>query len=195
VHEVQNFGLQRKYSNRKDSVRSENKNLGEIYAERAMANPEPPTSSISIPTIREPRDMVYSGTPISAYHTSMRASENPLPAQNRKKKSRKVSPFAVMVGLFVLAVASVLYIGNILAVGHLLGQINQLQTKHMQMLSEQEILRAQINRMAGLERIQQIAQDQLGLRKPKQLPVWIEIDPERVRQVEEVIQQQAESRH
>jgi cell division protein FtsL len=139
--------------------------------------------------------MVYSGSPNPMYRSSHISSDTPSMVQNRKKTKRKISPFVVMVGLFVLAVVSVLYIGNILAVGHLLGQINHLQIKHQQMLSEQEILRAQINRMAGLERIQQIAQNQLGMQKPKQLPVWIEIDPERVQQVEEVIQQQTEHRH
>ena len=172
-------------------MRSENKNLGELYAERAMANPEAPISTISIPTIREPRDMVYSGIPNTAYSPTSSSSD----VQNRKKTKRKVSPFVVIIGLFVVAVSSELYIGNILAVGHLLGQINQLQLKHQHMVSEQEVLRAQINRMAGLERIQQIAQDQLGMKKPSQLPVWIDIDPERVNQVEEVLQQQETQRH
>jgi cell division protein FtsL len=190
---VQNFVRQRKY--RADIVRSENKNLGEIYAERAMSAPEPPASSISIPTIREPRDMVYSGSPATPYRPASSFSDAPAAAQNRKKTKRKVSPFAVMVGLFVLAVVSVLYIGNILAVGRLLGQINQLQNKHQQMLSEQEILRAQINGMAGLERIQQIAKDQLGMQQPKQLPVWIEINPERLRQIEEMLDQQVSQKH
>jgi cell division protein FtsL len=176
-------------------VRTEDKNLGEIYAERAMSDPEPTSSSISIPSIRESRDMVYSGSPNPMFRAIQVSSDSPSMAQNRKKTKRKVSPFAVMVGLFVLAVVSVLYIGNILAVGHLLGQINQLQNKHQQFISEQEILRAQINRMAGLERIQQIAQDQLGMQKPKQLPVWIEINPERVQQVEEILQQQSERKH
>jgi len=75
-----------------------------------------------------------------------------------------------------------------------MSQMNQLQLKHRQILNEQELLKAQINRLSGLERIQQLAQDQLGLRNPNQLPVWIEIDPERVAQVEEVIQQRMDKK-
>ncbi len=71
-------------------------------------------------------------------------------------------------------------------------QNNQLQIKHRQILNAQELLKVQINRLSGLERIQQVAADQLGLQNSKQLPVWIEIDHERVSQVEEVLQQQME---
>jgi cell division protein FtsL len=85
-----------------------------------------------------------------------------------------------------------LYIGNILAVGHLIVQISQLQTKHQQILNEQELLKAQINRLSGLERIQQLAHDQLGLRNTRQLPVWIEISRERINEVEETFQKQME---
>jgi cell division protein FtsL len=91
-------------------------------------------------------------------------------------------------------VSSVLYIGNILAVGHLIVQINLLQTKHQQILNEQELLKAQINRLSGLERIQQLAHDQLGLQNTRQLPVWIEINPERLNEVEEIFQKQMERR-
>jgi cell division protein FtsB len=90
------------------------------------------------------------------------------------------------------AVFSVLYIGNILAVGRLVVQISRLQTKHQQILNEQELLKAQINRLSGLERIQQLAQDQLGLKNTRQLPVWIELNPERLTDVEAVYQQQME---
>ena len=71
-------------------------------------------------------------------------------------------------------------------------QINQLQTKHQQILNEQELLKAQINRLSGLERIQQLAHDQLGLQQNRQLPVWIEMNPERLHEVEEIFQQQSE---
>jgi hypothetical protein len=73
-------------------------------------------------------------------------------------------------------------------------QNNLLQTKHRQILNEQELLKAQINRLSGLERIQQLAHDQMGLQNPRQLPVWIEIDPERISEVEEVFQLQRENK-
>ncbi len=170
-------------------MRSEKQNLGEIYAERAMEEIEPQVSTISIPKIRETRDMVYNGTANPLDNGAMFIN-TPQAARNKKQKKRRVSPFTIVLLLLGGAVSSVLYIGNILAVGHLMVQINQLQIKHKQILNEQELLKAQINRMSGLERIQQVAQDQLGLRNPRQLPVWIEVDPERINEVEEVFQQQ-----
>ena len=169
----------------------EKQNINEIFAANAMAKYEQTTSPISIPKIREARDMVYNGTTSSLNDEALPINAPQAP-RNKKQKKRRVSPFTIVLLLLGGAVASVLYIGNILAVGNLIVQINILQTKHQQILNEQELLKAQINRLSGLERIQQIAHDQLGLRNLGQLPVWIEIDPERVNEVEEVIQQQME---
>jgi cell division protein FtsL len=174
-------------------VQSETQNLGEMYAARAMAESEPSVSSISIPKIREARDMVYNGTNTIPRQETTTPNGTPL-AINKKQSRRKVSPFTIILILLGGAVASVLYIGNILAVGRLMAQNNQLQMKHRQILNGQELLKAQINRLSSLERIQQIARDQLGLQNSKQLPIWIEINPERVNQVEEVLQQQMEHR-
>ena len=135
--------------------------------------------------------MVYNGTGTVQNKESSAADGIP-PSLNKKPHRRKVSPFTIILILFSTAVASVLYIGNILAVGRLMMQNNQLQIKHRQILNAQELLKVQINRLSGLERIQQVAADQLGLQNSKQLPVWIEIDYERVNQVEEVLQQQME---
>jgi cell division protein FtsL len=172
-------------------VQSETEKTGEVYAARATAELEPPVSSISIPRIREARDMVYNGTDTVQNREATTTDGIPL-ALNKKPHRRKVSPFTIILILFSTAVASVLYIGNILAVGRLMMQNNQLQIKHQQILNGQELLKVQINRLSSLERVQQVARDQLGLQNSKQLPVWIEIDPEHVNQVEEVRQQQME---
>ena len=172
-------------------MRPEKQNLGEIYAARAMDDVEPPISPISIPKIREARDMVYNGT-TNPFNDNAAPASNLQAPRNKKQKSRRVSPFTIVVFLLVGAVSSVLYIGNILTVGHLMAQINLLQTKHQQILNEQELLKAQTNRLSGLERIQQLAHDKLGLQNSRQLPVWIEIDPERVNEVKEVFKQQVE---
>jgi cell division protein FtsL len=170
-------------------VQSEKQNLGEIYAARAMAESEPSVSTISIPKIREARDLVYSGTETPPSSETTTSAPTP---RNKKANRRKVSPFTIILILLGISVASVLYIGNILAVGRLMAQINQLQIKHQQILNEQELLKAQTNRLAGLDRIQQIAQNQLGLQNSKQLPIWIEIDPERVNELKEALQRQME---
>jgi cell division protein FtsB len=172
-------------------VGSEKQNLGETYAARAMEALEPPLSTISIPHIREARDMVYNGTP-GPLNDGLAIANTQPGARNKKPQKRKISPFTIVLLLLGGAVSSVLYIGNILAVGHLIVQINQLQIKHQQILSEQELLKAQINHLSGLERIQQLAQDQLGLHQSRRLPEWIEINPERMNEVEEIFQRQME---
>ena len=171
----------------------EKQNIGEIFAANAMAEYEQTASPISIPKIREARDMVYNGA-INAPNSQTTSANDAQTVHNRKQSRRKISPFTVVLLLLCGAVASVLYIGNILTVGQLMTRINRLQIKHQQMLNEQELLKARINRLSGLERIQQLAQDQLGLQNPKKLPVWIEIDQERISQVEEILQQQMEHR-
>jgi cell division protein FtsB len=165
-------------------VGSEKQNLSELYAARAMEEREPPKSPISIPKIHEVRDMVFNGT--------IEPSNDKAAPANKKQTKRRISPFTIVLLLLGGAVSSVLYIGNILTVGHLMVQINLLQIQHQQILNEQELLKAQINRLSGLERIQHLAHDQLGLQNPKQLPIWIEIDPERINEVEEVFHQQME---
>jgi cell division protein FtsL len=174
-------------------LQSETQNLGEVYAARAMAESEPLVSTISIPKIREARDMVYNGTDTMSIKETTTPDGIPL-AFNKKGSRRKVSPFTIILILLGGAVASVLYIGNILAVGQRMAQNNQLQMKHRQILNGQDLLKAQIDRLSSLDRIQQIAHDELGLQNSKQLPVWIEINPERVNQVEEILQQQMEHR-
>ena len=167
----------------------EQQNLGKLYAARAMEDRDLQPSAISIPRIREPRDMVYNGKPFGDGAAEEGAVQTP---RNKKHRKRKVSPFAVVVLLLGVAVFSVLYIGNILTVGHLIMQINQLQVRHQQILNEQELLKAQINRLSGLERIQQLAHDQLGLQNTRQLPVWIEMNSERLHELEEIYRQQSE---
>jgi hypothetical protein len=49
---------------------------------------------------------------------------------------------------------------------------------------EQEILRAQINRLASLERIQEKAEE-LGLTSLREPPVWLTVDPDRILGIEE----------
>ncbi len=112
-------------------------------------------------------------------------SHSPVPPlRNRKAVRRKISPFTIMMMLIAAAVAIVLYISNIIAVNQLLNDVNALETEHRQILMEQEILRAQINRLASLERIQEKAQE-LGLKSLRTPPVWLNVDPERIRGIEE----------
>jgi hypothetical protein len=46
------------------------------------------------------------------------------------------------------------------------------------------MLKARINKLASLERIQEKAEE-LGLKSLRQPPVWIDVDKERIREIEE----------
>ena len=133
-----------------------------------------------LPEVR-PHPHVYPGT------TGSWASDGTpsgLPLQRSKKiVRRKVSPFTVVLVLLGVAVIIVLYISNIIAVGQLMGEINSLETQHRRILMEQEILKAQINKMASLERIQELAEKDLGLSTPKVPPVWLNVDQERLKEI------------
>ena len=105
--------------------------------------------------------------------------------RSKKIARRKVSPFTVVLMLLGAAIVIVLYISNIIAVDQLMSEINSLETQHRRVLMEQEILKAQINRMASLERIQELAEKELGLTTPQEPPVWLSVDQERLKAIEE----------
>ena len=104
---------------------------------------------------------------------------------NRRIIKRRVSPLRVMAMLFGAAVAIVLYISNVIAVGNLLAEINGLEKRHNQMLMEKERLQFEIRQLSSLERIQQQAESELGLKVVREAPTWITVDREKIRQLNE----------
>lgn len=99
------------------------------------------------------------------------------PARSRVQK-RRISTFKVILSLFGLASAVVLYIGNIIAVTHLSADINTLEKRYQTVLNTNELLRAELSRKSSLERISKIATEELGLIFPQEQPVWLETDKE-----------------
>jgi len=167
------------------------KNIGEIYADRAMQDLNSPKPSMpGTPSFVEdiPRrsegPVIYGGTmpSPSSQDDFARLAQG---ARNGKIRRRKVSPFNLMLMLIGSAIAIVLYISNVIAVQQLVREVGVLRTRYQQILNEQEVLNAQINRMSSLERIRKMAEDNLGLRNPKDTPRWIQIDGEKVREIEE----------
>lgn len=136
----------------------------------------------SISTIPEPT--VYGGTMMENM-----GKELPTPGNNRPVARRKLSTFNLMLLLVGSAVAIVLYISNVIKVSQLLAEINKLEGQHRRILMDQELLRAQINRMSSLERIRKLGEENLGLKNPKEPPVWIKVDEEKIRALEEATQQ------
>jgi cell division protein FtsB len=162
------------------------RNNAEALAEKAMEHDSPPRPSTPPPTPRE----VYPGNmPLT------RSVDIPTPmvpgSRNRKIVRRRTSPFSIILLLLGAAVAIVLYISNIIAVNQLLNEVNALQTQYEQITMRQEALRAQINRMASLERIQEKARE-LDLKNPSKSPVWLQIDEQKVKDLEEARKEASE---
>lgn len=162
-------------SSRKGTAEPDNA-VVDTYLRRAMERTAPAAGSGDL------RDAVYSGT---QGPTSTSPVARP---RNRAAVRRNVSPFSVVIALLITAVVSVMYISNIIAVGQLVTRIGELQSRHERLLNEQEMLRAQINRMSSLERIRQMAEADLGMRNSAALPGWLTVSPERVREIEAVLQ-------
>lgn len=167
------------------------KNIGEMYAERAMRaeSHDTPPSSVAIPAgTFAPRSssepVIYGGT-MPAPSSQDEFARQSLASRNKAVKTRKQSPFNLMLTMIALAVAMVLYVGNVIAVQQLLKEVSDEQARLQQILNDQELLRAQINRMSSLERIRSMAEDDLGLHNPKGQPQWLEVDGNKVRAIEQ----------
>lgn len=89
--------------------------------------------------------------------------------------------------LFLVATAALLYVSNVIAVNNLAKEVNDLNTKHTQILSTNEVIKAEINRKASLERISLMAQEKLGMINPKEAPTWFEVDGEKEAAVNETL--------
>lgn len=105
------------------------------------------------------------------------------PPANRPFRKRKVSTFNILLSLLLLAVVSVLYVSNIIAVNQLVVEVEELKMSVDKIENMSEILRSEINRKSSMERITRIATDRLGMQYPKQPPIWLEIDEERLQEL------------
>lgn len=158
------------------------KNIAETLAEQSTIHVQTQSThprTDPLPPIPLSTPAVFPGDITQTY--SPLAGHGP----NRKIRRRKVSPFNIMILLIGGAVAIVLYIGNIIAVNELLAEINLLQAQLQQIQMDQELLRAQMNKLASLERIQQIAEADLGLRSLREPPAWLPVDQEKIKEIEE----------
>ncbi len=162
-------------------------NSAEVLFQRALT-PEPLTTSNKATGVGSNAIPVTPTLP-RTYTPASPAVGEVVPMRNRKVVRRKVSTFNIILLLLGSAAAIVLYIGNIIAVDRLVAEIDALQRQHQKILSEQEILRAEANRLSGLERINKKATEELGLVNPKQPPVQLNVDQQRIRDIEEALSQ------
>ncbi|HWP82463.1 MAG TPA: FtsL-like putative cell division protein [Bacteroidota bacterium] len=167
-------------------------NEAEFLAQKALEDTPPQTERPPLSTFQEStRPMIYSGTlPLPNARTTVDPGRADVyTPRNRKIVRRKVSPFNAVLLLFATAIAIVIYISNIIAVDQLMNEINALQNQHQQILMEQEILKARINRLSSLERIRQMAEGELQLRNPKHPPEILPVDHEKIREIEQTLKQ------
>jgi cell division protein FtsB len=135
-------------------------------------------ADIPNPPARErERRYIYGGTPtpgVAGYAIR----------PNRKGIRRKVSTFNLILLLLCIGGAIVFYINNIITINALAYDVNQLQTKYDQIVSMNEALRAEINRKSSWERISIIAGEKLGLVPPRRQPDWINIDRDKLNELQ-----------
>ena len=94
----------------------------------------------------------------------------------RKGARRRLSTFNIILSLFGVGIAIILYINSILAVNQLANEVNQLQAKYEAVLNTNAALKAEVSRKSGWERIGAMAAQQIGLSYPKDQPTQLEID-------------------
>jgi cell division protein FtsB len=108
----------------------------------------------------------------------------------RLSKSRKKTKTSNIVGmLFLVAAAALLYVGNVIAVNNLAKEVNDLNARYVQVVSTNEVIKAEINRKASLERISLTAQEKLGMTNPKEAPVWFQVDRERAEKIRAMVEE------
>jgi cell division protein FtsL len=98
---------------------------------------------------------------------------------NRRGEQRKVSTFNIILLLFALGIAIVLYINNILAVNQLMSETHQLDTRLKELQGIIELLRSEVSTKGSLDRIGPVARERLGLQSQGQ-PILIDVDTKQV---------------
>lgn len=107
----------------------------------------------------------------------------------RTTKTRRKTKTSNIVGiLFLVAVVALLYVGNVIAVNNLAKEVNDLNARYNQIISTNELIKAEINRKASLERISLMAQEKLGMTNPKEAPVWFEVDAQKEIEVQKSVE-------
>lgn len=105
---------------------------------------------------------------------------------NKKVVGRRVSTFYLIVVLFGAGIAIVVYINNIIVVNRLSAEIDQQQLQYDKIVNANAVLKAEINRKSGWERIGKVANEQVGLRYPSEQPTMFDVDNELIERAESV---------
>ncbi len=120
---------------------------------------------------------IYNGNVVSDQRSAAPDRET---RPNRRTVRRKHSTFNIVSGLFLLAALSLLYTGNVIAVNQLMKEVNDLNNRYNTIVSNTEVLKAEIARKSSLDRISLMAKEEVGLTNPKEPPVWFEVDQDKI---------------
>ena len=136
----------------------------EAVLERARDEEEAARATAKIPRGRIARE------------TRVADLDSPVLRVNRKVEKRKYSTFNMILVLFGIATAIVIYIGHIISVNHLAIDADKLAQRHDELLRTRAKLLAEIDRKSGRERIVNIASTRLGLQPPTGQSRWIVVE-------------------
>lgn len=111
-----------------------------------------------------------------AKETKVSELDSPVLRVNRKAEHRKYSAFNMILLLFGVATAIVIYIGHIITVNRLAIDADRLAGEYNDLLRFRAQLQAEIDRKSARERIVSIATMRLDLRPPTGQANWIVVD-------------------
>lgn len=80
-----------------------------------------------------------------------------------KSPQKKISIFYFLIMLIITSVILVIYINNIIVVNNLLTSNNDLREEIRKHIQENEMLRADIEKMSSYDRINSLASEKFGL--------------------------------
>jgi hypothetical protein len=102
--------------------------------------------------------------------------DSPVLRVNRRAERRKYSTFNMMLLLFGVATAIVIYIGHIISVNHLAIEADKLAQQYDDLLLTRAKLQAEIDNKSGRERIVNLASGKLGLKPLTGQAQWIVVE-------------------
>ncbi|MDH3251906.1 MAG: FtsL-like putative cell division protein [Ignavibacteria bacterium] len=105
---------------------------------------------------------------------------------HRRTPGRRVSTFNIVLFLFGLGLGIVLYISNVITVNQRAFEVNELQAKLSKIRNTNVALQAEINKKSSLDRIGNIAREQLGLQFPGEQPAVFAVDEDRLEELKEI---------
>jgi len=130
-------------------------------------------SSISIPAGQR----MHKETPERRLIFNGGSQPRTVPQTNKQVKRRRVNPIPLILMVICAAFMAVFFIWNKIAVNHLAGDLDRMQTEYQNIVGKNEILRSEVSQKSSPERVEKIAQDQIGLTFRKEQPVLFELDP------------------